>query len=175
MLLYSCGVPLQVYAPRRRQESRSCVRDSTTGRGRGDGGAAIGQPKSPAWKRSPSAEAISEQTKGWHGQGPLDARSKCFTDEHAFVVGDPGNASCDGEARRRDACVLRTFQLLLNLFVPGPSECGLRSQLRMASTLFPFPPKAPWTCLYASWKHGKPRFIPSIFNFYRWNKYTHLV
>lgn len=104
-------VQYTVYATRRRQDNRSSLRDSANGRGRGEGGAAIGQPRSPAWKRSPSAEAIAEATKGWHGQGTLDARSKCFTDEHAFV-------------------------------------------LRMASNLFQFPPKAPWTCLYASWKHG---------------------
>ncbi|CDJ46694.1 TLD domain-containing protein, putative [Eimeria brunetti] len=104
-------VQYTVYAPRRRHDSRSSLREAASSRGRGDNGAAIGLPRAPAWKRSPSAEAITEESKGWHGQGTLDARSKCFTDEHAFV-------------------------------------------LRMASTLFPFPPKAPWTCLYASWKHG---------------------
>ncbi|CDI87442.1 hypothetical protein EPH_0076010 [Eimeria praecox] len=83
-------VQYTVYAARRRNESRSSLRDSANGRGRGDGGSAIGQPRSPAWKRSPSAEAIAEETKGWHGQGTLDSRSKCFTDEHAFVVASHG-------------------------------------------------------------------------------------
>lgn len=86
----SCSVVsvLQVYAARRRQESLLAFnsrRDASAARGR-DGGAQAGPFRSPAWKRSPSAEAISEESKGWHGDGPLDARSKCFTDEHAFVV-----------------------------------------------------------------------------------------
>ncbi|CDJ39913.1 TLD domain-containing protein, putative [Eimeria tenella] len=116
-------VQYTVYAARRRHEGHSSIREST--RGTADSSSfGRGVSKSPAWKRSTSAEAISEETKGWHGQGTLDARSRCFTDEHAFV-------------------------------------------LRMTSTMFPFPPKAPWTCLYASWKHGKlalkdahVRFLP---------------
>lgn len=97
-----CLFPMQVYATRRRQDNRSSLRDSANGRGRGEGGAAIGQPRSPAWKRSPSAEAIAEATKGWHGQGTLDARSKCFTDEHAFVVGEGAAAHTYTYAKSKD-------------------------------------------------------------------------
>ncbi|KAL8439826.1 hypothetical protein Efla_004352 [Eimeria flavescens] len=112
-------VQYSVYANRRRRGSRvppeqrsPRAETSSALRGRGtDVAASAGPSRSMPWKRSPSAEAISGETKGWHGDGPLDARSKCFSDEHAFV-------------------------------------------LRLTSTTFSFPPKAPWTCLYASWKHG---------------------
>ncbi|XP_026194090.1 uncharacterized protein LOC34617358 [Cyclospora cayetanensis] len=102
------NVQYSVYASRRRR-SRSSLRETSTLRGREANG--LMPTRVATCKRSSSAEAISVESKGWHGEGPLDARSKCFTDEHAFV-------------------------------------------LRLTTTLFPFPPKAPWTCLYASWKHG---------------------
>lgn len=111
----AADIHYQVYANRQRQASRLSMSSrrevASTARGRNDGSALASPSRSPAWKRSPSAEDISVETKGWHGDGPLDARSKCFTDEHAFV-------------------------------------------LRLTSSMFLFPPKTPWTCLYASWKHG---------------------
>lgn len=109
-------VRYSVYA-RRRNDTRSRIgavsrRESAPCRARGDGGGSLPSPfRSAQWTRTASAEERAVETKGWHGDGPLDSISKCFTDEHAFV-------------------------------------------LRLTSTMFPFPPKVPWTCLYASWKHG---------------------
>ncbi|KAL8271991.1 hypothetical protein Esti_004115 [Eimeria stiedai] len=113
-------VQYSVYALRRRRDSRASSDANTPrrelcsaarGRSTTDVAPQTGPSRWQPWKRSPSAEAMSGETKGWHGDGPLDARSKCFSDEHAFV-------------------------------------------LRLTSTTFSFPPRVPWTCLYASWKHG---------------------
>lgn len=64
-------------------------RDSGRVRARGEGGGSLPSPfRSAQWTRTASAEEKAVETKGWHGDGPLDSISKCFTDEHAFVVSE---------------------------------------------------------------------------------------